>query len=96
VSIAGDCVATMGVLAGLHDAGITPTLIWFDAHGDFNTWETTPSGFLGGMPLAMIVGRGEQTMPHGWAGDPLPNHASSLPARATSTLARKKLWLHRR
>jgi arginase len=37
-------------------------LIWFDAHGDFNTWETSPSGFLGGMPLAMLVGRGEQTM----------------------------------
>ncbi|MEZ4518878.1 MAG: arginase family protein [Chloroflexota bacterium] len=37
-------------------------LIWFDAHGDFNTWETSPSGFLGGMPLAMAVGRGEQTL----------------------------------
>jgi arginase len=37
-------------------------LIWFDAHGDFNTWETTPSGFLGGMPLAMLVGRGEQSI----------------------------------
>jgi arginase len=72
VSIAGDCVATMGVLAGLHDAGITPTLIWFDAHGDFNTWETTPSGFLGGMPLAMIAGRGEQTMMAGVDLDPLP------------------------
>jgi len=37
-------------------------LIWFDAHGDFNTWETTPSGFLGGMPLAMLAGLGEQTL----------------------------------
>jgi arginase len=63
VSIAGDCVTTIGVLAGLQRAGINPTLIWFDAHGDFNTWETTPSGFLGGMPLAMLVGMGEQRMP---------------------------------
>ncbi|NOX62438.1 MAG: arginase family protein [Chloroflexi bacterium] len=63
VSIAGDCCTTIGVLAGLQWAGLSPTLIWFDAHGDFNTWETTPSGFLGGMPLAMLVGRGEQTMP---------------------------------
>jgi arginase len=63
VSIAGDCCTTIGVLAGLQWARIHPTLIWFDAHGDFNTWETTPSGFLGGMPLAMLVGRGEQTMP---------------------------------
>lgn len=62
VSLAGDCCATIGVLAGLQRAGLEPTLIWFDAHGDFNTWETTPSGFLGGMPLAMAVGRGEQTL----------------------------------
>jgi arginase len=63
VSIAGDCCTTIGVLAGLQRAKIDPTLIWFDAHGDFNTWETTTSGFLGGMPLAMLVGRGEQKMP---------------------------------
>lgn len=62
VSIAGDCCTAIGVLAGLQRAGLDPVLLWFDAHGDFNTWETTPSGFLGGMPLAMLVGRGEQTM----------------------------------
>jgi arginase len=62
VSIAGDCCATIGVLAGLQRAGLEPTLIWLDAHGDFNTWETTPSGFLGGMPLAMAVGLGDQTL----------------------------------
>ena len=62
VSIAGDCCTTLGVLAGLQRAEVQPSLIWFDAHGDFNTWETSPSGFLGGMPLAMLVGRGEQTI----------------------------------
>ena len=62
---AGDCLAAIGVLAGLQRAGIDPSLIWFDAHGDFHTWETTRSGFLGGMPLAMIVGRGEQTIVDG-------------------------------
>jgi arginase len=65
VSVAGDCCATLGVMAGLQQAGLSPTLIWFDAHGDFNTWATTPSGFLGGMPLAMAVGLGEQTMVDG-------------------------------
>jgi arginase len=59
----GDCCAAIGVVAGLQRAGIDPTLVWLDAHGDFNTWETSPSGFLGGMPLAMIVGRGDLTMP---------------------------------
>jgi len=63
VSIAGDCCSAIGVAAGLQRAGLEYTLIWLDAHGDFNTWETSPSGFLGGMPLAMLAGRGEQTLP---------------------------------
>lgn len=62
VSIAGDCCTPIGVLAGLQAAGLQPTLIWLDAHGDFNTPETSPSGFIGGMPLAMIVGRGDQDL----------------------------------
>lgn len=78
VSIAGDCCACIGVLAGLQLTGLIPTLIWFDAHGDFNTWETTPSGFLGGMPLAMIVGRGEQTIPEGVGLSPLPESSVIL------------------
>jgi len=36
VSIAGDCCAAIGELAGLQRAGINPLFIWFDAHGDFN------------------------------------------------------------
>jgi len=62
ISIAGDCCTAIGMLAGMRHAGLDPHLIWFDAHGDLNTWQTTPSGFLGGMPLAMLVGTGEQTM----------------------------------
>ncbi len=62
ISFAGDCCTTIGTMAGFQRAGISPTLVWLDAHGDFNTWETSPSGFLGGMPLAMLTGRGEQTM----------------------------------
>jgi arginase len=62
ISIAGDCCIAIGMLAGLQQAGLDPVLIWLDAHGDFNTWATTPSGYLGGMPLAMLVGTGEQTM----------------------------------
>jgi arginase len=60
--IVGDCCQVIPVMAGLQRAGVQPTLIWLDSHGDFNTWETTPSGFLGGMPLAMLTGRGDQRM----------------------------------
>ncbi len=69
---AGDCVSIIGVLAGLERRGIHPTLIFFDAHGDFHTWDTTQSGFIGGMPLAMITGRGEQTIVSGAGLTPLP------------------------
>jgi len=72
VSLAGDCCTAIGVLAGLQRAGIEPWLLWLDAHGDFNTPETTPSGFLGGMPLAMMVGHGDQSMPAAVGLHPLP------------------------
>lgn len=62
VVIVGDCTASIGVLAGLQQENPDLTLVWYDAHGDFNTPETTPSGFIGGMPLAMLCGRGEQAI----------------------------------
>ncbi len=65
IVVAGDCCATIAVGAGLGRAGIDPVLVWFDAHGDFNTWDTTLSGFLGGMPLAMLVGCGDPTLGQG-------------------------------
>lgn len=61
-AIVGDCCQVIPVMAGLQRSGVQPTLIWLDAHGDFNTWETTPSKFLGGMPLAMLTGRGDQRL----------------------------------
>ncbi|MFV2093127.1 MAG: arginase family protein, partial [Hyphomicrobiales bacterium] len=71
VSLAGDCCSAIAGLAGLQRAGVDPVLIWFDAHGDFNTGQTSPSGFLGGMPLAMLAGRGDQTLMNAMATAPL-------------------------
>ena len=53
--LAGGCISTVGALAGLNSdpAGV----IWFDAHADFNTPETTLSGFIDGMALAAACGR---------------------------------------
>ncbi|WP_317202481.1 arginase family protein [Janthinobacterium sp.] len=61
VSVAGDCMSALGVLAGLQKAGRAPErILWLDAHGDFHTWGTTQTQYLGGMPLAMLVGRGDR------------------------------------
>lgn len=58
LSIAGDCVSSFGVLGGLQKAGKPPDrILWLDAHGDFHTWGTTHTQYIGGMPLAMLVGR---------------------------------------
>lgn len=62
VSISGDCCSTIAVMAGIQRAHMDVTFIWIDAHGDYNTPETSPSGFLGGMPLAMITGLGDLSM----------------------------------
>lgn len=62
VSLAGDCCAAIPVLGGLQAAGLHPIVLWLDAHGDFNTHDSTISGFLGGMPLAMMTGRGILTL----------------------------------
>ncbi|MGR9105401.1 MAG: arginase family protein, partial [Gammaproteobacteria bacterium] len=55
-----NCYGALGVLAGLQrgDQPEVPRvgLVWVDAHGDFNTPETTPSGMLSGMPVAIVTG----------------------------------------
>ena len=52
--LAGNCNNCVGTIAGLHQADLG--VIWFDAHGDFNTPETSYSGYLDGMALALVTG----------------------------------------
>jgi arginase len=54
--LAGDCTHAVGPPGGLAQAGLTPGIVWFDAHGDINTMATTDTGLLGGMPLAVSMG----------------------------------------
>lgn len=53
--LAGNCLSSAGVLAGLGSAGMG--VVWLDAHADFHTPETTASGFLDGMALSVATGR---------------------------------------
>ncbi len=54
--LSGDCTTSLGTVAGLQQAGLDPAIVWFDAHGDVQTLETTTSGYLGGLPLRILVG----------------------------------------
>jgi len=61
VGLLGNCTSVIGVLGGLqHAAGtgelLNVGLVFIDSHGDFNVPETTLSGMLGGMPVAVSAG----------------------------------------
>ncbi len=54
--LSGDCLVAMSVLAGAQRAGGDPGVVWFDAHGDVHTLQTTTSGYLGGLSLRLLLG----------------------------------------
>ena len=60
--LGGDHSIAIGSISGFasqcRKQNKTPGLIWFDAHADMNTPETTPSGNIHGMPLAVLLGHG--------------------------------------
>jgi arginase len=61
LGLLANCNGLMGMLGGLQKSGpgrrpLRVGLVWIDAHGDFNTPETTLSGMLGGMPVAVSTG----------------------------------------
>lgn len=56
--LGGDHSLSIGTLAALAQTWKNPGVLWVDAHGDFNTPQTTPSGNIHGMALAVSTGRG--------------------------------------
>jgi arginase len=67
VGLLATCPSMPGLVAGLQHSGTNRKplkigMLWLDAHPDFNTPETTRSGSLGGMPVAVATGRALQRM----------------------------------
>jgi len=67
VGLLATCPSMPGLVAGLQHSGPTRApirigMLWLDAHPDFNTPETTRSGSLGGMPVAVATGRALQRL----------------------------------
>jgi arginase family enzyme len=56
--LGGCCCAHIGAVEGLATRHGRIALVWFDAHGDLNTPESSPSGNLWGMPLRMLLDSG--------------------------------------
>jgi arginase len=71
------CFAALGVVAAMDESA--PGVVWFDAHGDFNTPETTTLGYFDGMGLAVLTGSAWQAMLRTVPGaKPLPESAIVL------------------
>jgi arginase len=71
IVLGGDHSIALGTLGGLASRHGPGAVLWFDAHGDLNTPETSPSGNVHGMPLAAALGRG---------GPPFASASWTLPA----------------
>ena len=75
VGLLATCPSMPGLVAGLQHSGASGKplrigMLWLDAHPDFNTPETTRSGSLGGMPVAVATGRALKVMRHDAGLDP--------------------------
>ena len=85
--LGGDHSIAIGSLSGVaafyRERGQSLGLIWFDAHADMNTPETTPSGNIHGMPLSAVLGFGAAELTHiaGFAPKLDPRFCAHLGAR---------------
>ncbi|MDQ3906775.1 MAG: arginase [Acidobacteriota bacterium] len=87
VVLGGDHSIAAGTVAGVQsvarERGEQIGLVWFDAHADMNTPETTPSGNVHGMPLAALLGFGARELTHvgGFAPKLDPRYCAHVGAR---------------
>ena len=87
VILGGDHSVALGSITGVaahhREAGLETGLIWFDAHADMNTHETSPSGNIHGMPLAALLGHGHPDLVGlgGFSPKLQPQHCAHLGAR---------------
>jgi len=58
----GDCSASLGIIEGLRSFWPRIGMVYMDAHGDFNTPDTSPSGIIGGMDVALVAGKGPRNL----------------------------------
>ncbi|MFD1360936.1 arginase [Lentibacillus salinarum] len=60
--LGGDHSIAIGSMAGIAKHYDNPGVIWYDAHGDLNSGDTSPSGNIHGMPLAVSLGIGHEKL----------------------------------
>lgn len=87
--LAGNCHSSLGICAGL---GRPVGVVWLDAHADFNTPDSTLSGFIDGMGLALLTGSGWETLRSTVPGhQPVPEEHVVLVARDLDAAEEERL-----
>ncbi len=95
LAVGGDHTVSIGSVAGLsahcRDRGLRPGVLWIDAHADMNDEETTPSGNIHGMALAISLGYGEDRLTNlmGFSPKLDPRHAFLVGVRSIDPDERK-------
>jgi arginase len=81
--LGGDHSIALGSISGVSSVHKQLGIIWVDAHPDFNTEETTPSGNIHGMILSALAGLGNSRLTHigGWAPKVHPSNIVIIGAR---------------
>ncbi|WP_040205762.1 arginase [Neobacillus jeddahensis] len=89
--LGGDHSIAIGTLAGVSKHYQNLGVIWYDAHGDLNTAETSPSGNIHGMPLAVSLGLGHKKLTEigGYFPKVKPEHVVIIGARSLDEGERK-------
>jgi arginase len=90
--LGGDHSISLGTIAAAAQRGPVG-VIWVDAHADFNTPDTSPSGNIHGMPVAALIGRGAEMMVNvGYPGPKLqPSHIVQIGIRDLDAQEREQL-----
>ena len=95
--LGGDHCLAIGSIAGLakHCAArdLPLTVLWLDAHADFNTPETSPSGNIHGMPVAVAAGQGPKALLDLGHATPMldPAHILQLGIRSVDHMEKRKV-----
>lgn len=92
IFLGGDHSISLGTIAAAAEASKTG-VIWIDAHGDFNTPQSSPSGNIHGMPMAALVGKGhDQLVNVGYEGAKLhPSQIVQIGIRTLDPIERTEL-----
>ncbi|ASF37778.1 arginase [Halobacillus halophilus] len=94
--LGGDHSIAMGTLAGIAKHYENLGVIWYDAHGDLNTADSSPSGNIHGMPLAVSLGIGHEklTSIHGYEPKIKPENVVIVGARSLDEGERELIKEH--